>query len=214
VRPQESGQLLQGEPVVERPPPLVSFPNVELEAVLGAIFGRRDCIVYQCLAKLGFEEIRMSRWEPCLDDAGHNVRKTVCTVPAVSYLTRKAVSKCFGVDLPRTGQMTIEQRLCADTEEVTFQEESCIQDFAKNRYELCFSRNSDGGVDVHLCVETHLWVETSWTRVPCSYARDYVERKARRKAEQWCEGVGQDAITAGQLFRTLLSRSCSSVKSV
>jgi hypothetical protein len=179
-----------------------------LEAVRGAILGRIDCIIYLCLAMLGFEEIQMPPWEPCTDDAGHNVRKTVCTVPAVPCWAR-SVAWLRGVHLPSTRHMTIEQRLCADAEEVTFQEESCIQGFATNRCKLRFSRNSDGGVDVHL------WVETDWTRVPYSSARGYVERRARRKAEQWCEGVGQDAITAaGQLFRTLLSKSCSSVISL
>jgi hypothetical protein len=169
---------------IPKSPPLISdtFPDIELEDIRDAISAMHDCITYRHLTVLGCYDIRGTGWKPCPDNVGHLVRKTLCVVPVPPDAAPPAIARLLGV--PKALQATMVQRLCADADGVTLVEHSSTQDLVyldrcKTQYVRHFSRNSDGGV------EMRLWVETIWTRdLPFTHfaVKGFVGNKTRSEA--------------------------------
>jgi len=169
---------------VPNSPPLISdtFPDIELEDIRDAISAMHDCITYRHLTALGCHDIRGTGWKSCPDNAGHHVQKIVCMVPVPPDAAPPAVARLLGV--PKVLQATMVQRLSADADEVTLVEQSYTQDLVYldrcvTQYVRHFSRNSDGGVDMRL------WVDTIWTRdLPFTHfaVKSFVEKKSRSEA--------------------------------
>jgi hypothetical protein len=181
-------------------PPLISdtFPDTGLEDIRDAILAMRNCITYRHLMALGCHDIRRTGWKPCPDNDGHDVRKIVCMVPVPPDAAPPAVARLLGV--PKALQATMVQRLCADADEVTLVEQSYTQDVVyldrcMTQYIRHFSRNSDGGIDMRL------WVDTIWTRdLPITHfaVKRCVEAKTRSEAFTYREDYNRIVQTSAK----------------
>jgi hypothetical protein len=191
------------EPVLQaipKSPPLLSdtFPDTDFDDICGAISVLDNCITLQHLKAVGCQDIQGTGWKPCPDNIGHQIRKMVYTLPVPPDAAPSAVAKLLGV--PKALQMTMVQRLCSDGHEMTLVEQAYTQDVVYldrclAQYVRHFSRNTNGGVDMRL------WVETVWTRdLPFTHfaVKSLVEKKTRNEAIADREGFKRIVQTAAK----------------